>query len=529
MQLLKANIRFDQLEADPAVDQEMIRIGTSCLVLHASEFLEALLVESDGRWFATFRERKAAEAHKSRIRHIKASIDEYEQLYASSVLWPLEYSLIEALPDERRLQVRTGVIGSAPIYCYCTSAELVISWSLSDFRQYTNCIDTEALVAALSLSTQYSARQILHGVYMMTERATYTVSPDGACFRYPEPKTDSGRFDRISSAEYSEILDAEIRNIISLRPLCNKNIAVELSGGVDSAAVAVALRQQKGSFCTFGVVLQNETAAYQIARRDRLVKIFKANDHIIRLSEHMPNLEPDYALEERHGALEEFYIGAFSALWDTASSVGSTAIYKGFGGDELGISQSRSKKERSPDPSCAFEEHQFAFPFFTVRTKVLASSLRVFDAPESPVPHSSLLAQARHAPHALKRGLWPVNPLCDPRLVDLSLRLPHNLRVERRFLRDYVNNSIDQNMFVSGYVKETFRGVLGVSIASSGEKIKAQLKTMLLSDLDLIDRSSVISAIDYVSLSRCETTALQLSVILLLERFLRSTQMGVQR
>lgn len=527
--MLKANIKFDQIDASPVIDQEMIRIGTSCLVLHPSEFLEALLVESDGRWFAAFRERKAADKQKSRIRHINASTGEYEELYAGAILWPLEYNLIEVLPDEKRIQVRAGVIGSAPIYCYCTSTELVISWNLSDFRPYTNCIDTEVLVAALSLSTQYSARQILHGVYMMTERAAYTVSPEGAQFRYPEPKIDPSRYDQISSIEYAEIFDAEIRNIISLRPVCDEKIAVELSGGVDSAAVAVALKQQNGSFCTFGVVLQNETAAHQVIRRDKLGTTLKVDDYIVRLSEYMPNLEPDYDLEERHGALEEFYIAAFSALWDAAASVGSSAIYKGFGGDELGISQSHSNKEHSPDPGRTFEEHQFASPLFTARTRVLASSLRAFDAPESPVPHSSLLAQSRHAPHALKRGLWPVNPLCDPRLVDLSLRLPHDLRVERKFLQNYVNSSINQTMFIPGYVKETFSGVLCDSIASSEDKIKAQLKTMLLSDMDLIDRSSMIKAIEYIVSNRCERTALQLSVILLLERFLRSTQKGVQR
>ncbi len=43
------------------------------------------------------------------------TLDAYVDLYQVCLAWPFDYIMIEALMDVRRLRIRSGVLGSAPI------------------------------------------------------------------------------------------------------------------------------------------------------------------------------------------------------------------------------------------------------------------------------------------------------------------------------------------------------------------------------------------------------------------------------
>ena len=145
----------------------------------------------------------------------------------------------------------------------------------------------------------------------------------------------------------------------------------------------------------------------------------------------------------------------------------------------------------------------------------------MFDAPASPIPVSSLLASTCQAPHLLRHGLWPVNPLSDPRLVAFCHRLPHAGRHRRGAMRRYLGRHLGADVFPPDYAKETFARVLPDLISRHEKQLAAQLRECALADHGLVDHGAALALLKEVAATRGDASAAPLIAFLWLERFVR--------
>jgi asparagine synthase (glutamine-hydrolysing) len=134
---------------------------------------------------------------------------------------------------------------------------------------------------------------------------------------------------------------------------------------------------------------------------------------------------------------------------------------------------------------------------------------------------SGLLAGVCQAPHLLRHGLWPVNPLGAPDLVAFCHRLPKESRHGRAIMRRYLHGRLGEEVFPVGYVKETFAKVLSDLISREANTIAAQLQECALADLGLVDQRAVLALLDEVSTARTKAAMAPLANFLWLERLAR--------
>ncbi|KLD74363.1 hypothetical protein Y886_32980 [Xanthomonas hyacinthi DSM 19077] len=520
--MIKADIALADLSYEPTWHGDRLTIGPSRLTPYAHPMLEARVVRAPGRWFIVVRER-LADSFGDTDKHVVIDAPDdttYHALHHECLLWPLDYVLIEAAQAGHRLRVRAGLLGSAPVYGRVTDDQVKISWDSADFSDRPAMIDMEVASHQLALRTTYAARQLYTGVVLLTERASLHVEPGRARYRYPEPieesipAVDDGE-DRLP--QFSEAL----RRAVSLRPWLEGSVSLELSGGMDSATVAVALAGLHKDIDSKGILLDGDVRGPQVRRRQLMAERLGLADHTVDITAFPPSLDLS-APPEPYGFCREFYLEACSALWASARDKGRHTLFTGVGGDELfpayldEISVGAAK-----GPIWARDARSYAEELLTPRALGAARSQPLFDAPASPVPVTSLLANACRAPDLLKHGQWPVHPLSDPRLAYLCHRLPRSSREGREVMRRYLESHLGGDVFPKGYLKETFADVLPPLIASHADTLKAQLKECALADLGLVDRHAVIALLAKITNTRSHPATSAFASFLSLERSAR--------
>ena len=165
------------------------------------------------------------------------------------------------------------------------------------------------------------------------------------------------------------------------------------------------------------------------------------------------------------------------------------------------------------------EARRYARQLLTPRALSAAHSLHAFDAPDGPVP--SVMASVSKAHHLLRHGMWPVNPLSDPKLMVFCYQLPPEHRRRRDTMRRYLSTRLGEEIFPHDYTKETFAQVFPRLIAKQKTAIAAQLRDCALTDLGLIDQRAVLALLDKVAVTQATAPTSPLVNFLWMERFVR--------
>ena len=521
--MIKADVALADLSFEPEWHDDRLTIGSSRVVPYAHPMVETLWVRAPGRWFIVVRER-LVDSPRGTDGHV-AVIDAqdeatYDSIHQECLLWPLDYVLIEAAQAGRRLRIRAGMLGSAPVYCRVVDEQVKLSWDSADFADRPAMIDMEVASHQLALRSTYAARQLYTGVVLLTERASLHVEPGRARYRYPEPMDEGGPATD-DGADMLPRFSEALQRAVSLRPWLEGSVSLELSGGMDSATVAVALASLHNDIDSKGILLDGEVRAPQMRRRQLMAERLGLADHAIDITAFPPSLELS-APGEPYGFCREFYLEACSALWASARDKGRHTLFTGVGGDELfpayldEISVAAAK-----GPMWARDARSYAEDLLTPRALAAARSQPLFDAPASPVPVTSLLANACRAPDLLKHGQWPVHPLSDPRLAYLCHRLPRSSREGREVMRRYLESHLGGDVFPKGYLKETFADVLPPLMARHADRLTVQLKECALADLGLVDRSAVAALLATIATSQSHPATSAFASFLWLERCAR--------
>lgn len=521
--MLKAEIALSDLSSDVQWVDGAVALGQSRIRPYLHTALETLLVRTQGQWFVIVRERLAAAAPPGMEIPAVVDAEQFDQLYRACLLWPLEYVMIEVAKEGHRVRVRSGVFGSAPVYCHATADRLVISWDLADFMRTPLAINWEVASRFLGLGNNYSAQHICAGIMMLTERASLFVEPGKARYQYPaavEPASPSMLLQEEDAlARFDELL----RRAISQRPLEAAKIAVELSGGMDSATVASAVTAIHGPVASRGILLSGEQRHAQVARRRRIAERIRLRDETVDIDAYPPSLDLRPTAQRTEYPHAELYLEAFDTLWGSARAQGCAFLFTGVGGDELFPSyrDEATQGESKQGLSIVAQAREHAHRLLTPRALATSRSLNGFDAPAGPVPISALLAGMCQAPHLLRHGLWPVNFLSDPGLVAFCHRLPRNDRHGRSIMRRYLHARLGEDVFPVHYVKETFARVLPELISRQVKTITHQLQNCALADLGLVDQRAALALLDTVATKKEDAATAPLVAFLWLERFVR--------
>ncbi|UPG83960.1 hypothetical protein L2Y94_11375 [Luteibacter aegosomatis] len=520
--MIKADIALSDLSFDPAWKEGSVSVGDGSIRPHAHAMLETLFVHASDQWFVVVRERQASSATAPNASIVREHVDDetFHRLYRECLLWPLDYVMIEVARAGHRMRIRAGVLGSVPVYCRVMDDRVKVSWDSADFNDVPTMIDAEVASHQLALHTVYSARQIYVGVVMLTERASLHVEPGRASYRYPDAMVETAPSPERGQDTLPAFADA-LQRVITLRPWLEGATSLELSGGMDSGTVATALTRQHGNVASRGILLDGEVRAPQVQRRAAMIERLGLLDDTVDIAAYPPSLDLRTG-GEPYGFYREFYLEACSALWASARAQGRRVLFTGIGGDELFPAYVGEVSHRGvKDPAWARDARTYAEGLLTRRASSAARSLPTFDAPESPVPTTSLLAHACRAPDLLKHGQWPVNPLSDPYLALFCHRLPKSSRQGREVMRRYLQAHLGDDVFTKGYLKETFVGVFPPLIARHAKTLAAQLQECALADLGLVDRQAVFALLDTIAQTQAHAATSAFVSFLSLERCAR--------
>ncbi len=517
--MLKADIAWSDLYHDPEWRQDALAVGSGRIVPYRHDALETLVVRTGGQWFIVVRERVSGADSRGGVMMETVGAERFGELYKSSLLWLLDYVMVEVAQRARRVKLRAGAFGSAPVYCRATNARILVSWDFADFLTENLPIDFEAASCSLALEQVYSARQICIGVHLLTERATFYLEPGRAQYRYPSafevPARPAPHEDVDAVATFGHLL----RRAISIRPMTAGRIVAELSGGMDSAAVACALAQLHGPVASQGVLVSGDCRMSQVERRLQITDRLGLLDETVEIDALPPSLDLHPGRRKVY-VNTEYYLEAFEKLWDAACARDCDLMFTGLGGDELfmGWDDEPGCGDKADDPRVA-EPQRFARKLLTPRALTAARSLHAFDAPAGPVP--SVMASVSKGHHLMQHGIWPINPLSDPNLMIFCYQLPSERRRGRNIMRDYLRACLGKEIFPQDYAKETFAQVFPKLITRQRKAIAAQLRECALADLGLVDHSAALALLEEVAETQAVAPTSPLINFLWMERFVR--------
>jgi len=213
---------------------------------------------------------------------------------------------------------------------------------------------------------------------------------------------------------------------------------IELSGGMDSSCVAVALHNADNPLYSYGLIHRGNAGDQQVARRNELKQRLKIIDSQVESTvckpftslEHAP-LDADFIISP----YDELYWDGIVECINSMPNGKPDLIVTGIGGDELTISTNCDDDTQMP--VCRSKVFQAMF----FRDLIAARHV-----PKTFVSQSALAAAFVRARMFLHNNIWPKNPLIDPRVVQFCQMIPpehkqyrllNKLTLARAGLSDY--------------------------------------------------------------------------------------------
>ncbi|HZN18673.1 MAG TPA: asparagine synthase-related protein [Micromonosporaceae bacterium] len=345
--------------------------------------------------------------------------------------WPADFHVLRLRPEA--LTITAGCRGYAPVYLATAAGVLDVSWDLPDLAGHLTADDLDTAVLARYLTRQgrYGVRTLWPAVTLLTERSTAVFDGSGLRLRLPAPAVHYRARDLVPGADPVGAFDQLLAAELGRRAAPADTTFVEVSGGLDSANVAVTAARALPGTRSYGLLVGGVAGDQQRQRRRYLVDLLGLHD-VTRDALRCP------PFAGRHRTAGELFDPAAEPYWECLDAVvaaavelGARVVLTGIGGDELMGRQPDEKPAAAPPaPS--------SLPGWHLYTRHWRRELGRLAEPEQPVSAAyepTLAAAAARAPVFLRRGVWPVNPLAAPELVRFCEWLPVGWRSDRCLLR----------------------------------------------------------------------------------------------
>lgn len=512
----------------PLVTDEAVRFDeVSHITKVPTEAVTIRHMRSPTRWMTLVSEVPSATNILPRTGEVNESY--YESLYDGLTALDVDYCVVEARyagPDQY-LRILTRGIGVCPIYLDLKLGRMRASWDCAALARASSNVDldTQYLVHA-SQKISYSNRTPYVGITMMTPNCDLMWDGNNPILTNHASADEQENTLDITSAEAQDDFAYLLSRSCSRRCLSVQEIAVELSGGLDSSSLALCLFDISGPVQhNVSIDVLGRSVATQQLRRLRSVRsICSRSFYSVPIENYLPAYDQMHSAAAQTFQSESFY-GAFRAIWTSAIEAGCNVIYGGHGGDELfpSFQDEPSYEDRLRDGSSPSEGHVDARyrHCLTVKGKELYDGAFWYSVPVPPSRITALMSMARHTPLVLKQNLWPIYPLCDLELVDFCHSLPAHLRREKRPLLNYVRHHLGRRSPFEKYEKENFVPAVRQALFCREPQIRRLANgSMRVYDLDIVDRNCFSNDVDNLFSAAAYQNIHHICSILHLESFL---------
>lgn len=338
------------------------------------------------------------------------------------------------LGNDRSVCLRAGSNGTAPLYVASNGTRLVGSWDPAELAPFARADALSPVVVARLLTRRhrYSAQTLFTTITRLTAGATITWSlAAGMSVRYPPPAAHVGQPRRLRPgadpiAHFGALADRAVAEVCDQH---RRAVAVELSGGLDSANIALsAAGLAPSSLLSGGLIVGGHTGHAQSTRRRAISEHLGLRDTAILVAEHLP-LCPDgpRVPESAHYPDGDVYQEASDALRAVLHDAGARVVLTGYGGDEI---MSLAPAERSSDT-----RPPRLPPWLDRRTEYALADIDTGCSPVTEVALPTLVVFAARHPSYLRAGLWPIAPFASPELSRFGRSLPVEWRTGKELLR----------------------------------------------------------------------------------------------
>ncbi|WP_294330364.1 asparagine synthase C-terminal domain-containing protein [uncultured Sphingomonas sp.] len=415
--------------------------------------------------------------------------------------WPLQWLMM--IVDGASAKIETGHWGTAPLFLVEQARCLQGHWDAGQLQRLVP-VAVDAAGAArwiVDYATPYATRTLYPQLRLLPERGkarwngqaeddqprlTFLAPPP-----WPRPYAGTLRADVDPVEILESILHASVRRWLEI---AGASAACEVSGGLDSCMVAALAHRCEGfSQRSYGLALvgTREAEGDQRARRAEIARQLRLADTAIPMADHLPLAPGSARVTGDLPALpwEEGYYEAMDALLLQAQRDGIGVLATGFGGDELfGLRPSeRRALGLRPDGNVSRGEDVYAPAFLTAMAR---EALRrpTESMPRAAASDSAIEASAFSAARYLRRGIWPVHPLCTPELVHFCARLPPEWRRFRRIERLLLARHGLSEQVTSPRVRDDFSPAMSRSMRGPARTLLTRLfRSSALADLGIVD------------------------------------------
>jgi asparagine synthase (glutamine-hydrolysing) len=394
--------------------------------------------------------------------------------------------------EPERVVLTSGPFGTAPLFVAARQDLFIGSWHLPELApliQADQLLD-RAVTRRLTRQPRYTTDTVLSGIHRLTERATAVFTRSGVSLSYPEPADHVLRpRDLRPGIDAVAALGELLTDVLVHTPAALGPVGAELSGGVDSANVALTLAAMRAQpLSSYGLILDGVVGDQQRRRRSAMVHRFGLRDSTVPAYGHPPFVPTgSRGLGRPHDPTSAYYREAFDALRDAVSAGGTRVICTGLGGDELVARRPHEWTIAPPPPD--------AVPWLGPTACAALAELDTNVAPIGPVPLTALMAQATHNPAYLAAGIWPVAPLAHPMLVRFGEQLPLEWRTGKYVLRERLRRNGMSAEVADPLQPETFTPLMQTGLRHYGlPMLKDMTKESRLVDLGYLDARALIGA-----------------------------------
>lgn len=491
--MLAADIELTNLMAPVDLVGGSIFIGDSWITPFRHRLLRTLVIESSDRVAIACLERFPGDpsgAEHVRVAGDRGIADHLDLVRAHLLDWAV-------LGIDRRsgtVSWQASDVHAAPIYLRAEATRVRLDWDCSRLLREDGVvtIDREAMMAHLAGRARYTSRTLVSGLYRSVAGATLVAQDAAVETRLPSPRGAPGPQEPSAGSSPEDVLFDTIGALLSARDLDPRRTAIEISGGMDSALVALAAADRLGpGLLSYGAQFNGTMGEAQRGRRDLLCRHGRFQDIAFPADRFLP-FSAQSPRRHRFGVWpqDENYPEMFETIFDMLARAGIDTLTSGFGGDELYtayVGEQHDERDDAPAP----DDH----PFLTETGRALAEQ-GAGDGITDIVAETSWLSAHGRAQRLLRRGIWPIYPYINPVLARYVAALPLDYRRDRRLLRRTLTARLGDPVFERDYVKESFREVAVAGIADNRDWLRGVVERSLLLDAELVDRDKVLAALD---------------------------------
>jgi asparagine synthase (glutamine-hydrolysing) len=432
----------------------------------------------------------------------------YRDRRAEAESWPLGFTVIDLTETGNHtgagarggVEVTCGAVSAAPLQLAAAGGVLHGSWDLLDLSAFWSAdrLNLDDVTRFVVMRALYSSQTLLRDVLTLTERATARFDGTGLAITYPPPAEHALPRELRPGADPVEVWERMLVEVTGRRAAATSGgVAVELSGGTDSAAVAAALAALRGSgsrSIRTGVLrLPGEPGEQQMSRRQDMIEVLELGaDVVVPIAEHAP-FRPGGARRSgvpftpRDGNTAEGSL----VMQQRLVEAGVTTVFTGAAGDDL-MGLRPEERQRLGQPRTLRPMPGWLGP----AGRDAVERLDQDPAPAPVLMYSILAGLEPRWPQTMRQGLWPVSPLATPELLRFTEQLPLEWRRHKRLLRTSLARRGMAEQTVWPVLRENFAPVMETAMRRWGVPLLTDLVRggTILGDTGVIDPAAVLDA-----------------------------------